>query len=344
MILSYSLLPRVLRGHARDGPVNVRNLAQAAQVVVVDVQIAQQNHVVLAAPIVAHRAKHVGQRVELLGRFVGIGVNVDQRKREGLVGRRTAHAKPAHQRLAMQQVVGIGHRVQRVAIDLDAGRVEDERVLLLALGAPQPRADHVIVVPAGGVDRVDELRQDVLLRANLLNGDDVEVANDLGQQAAHARVRQLLLAEHLNVERSDANRAALPLDARQREAGLVAQRPRTSVARGASEMRSRPLNLIVLKEVPAAADRRPTRPATSTKLAHAPLRGQSWKAPWRHESVRPPTIWRFWAAKDSPTPDSAPGQFRVLAHGRRRRKSERSRVATGASGALRAPGAAIRAR
>ena len=39
-----------------------------------------------------------------------------------------------------KQIVGIGHRVQRRAIDLDAGRVEDERVLFLA----------VACVPAAG--------------------------------------------------------------------------------------------------------------------------------------------------------------------------------------------------
>jgi hypothetical protein len=26
-----------------------------------------------------------------------------------------------------------------------------------------------------------------------------------------------------------------------------------------------------------------------------------------------PTIWRFWVAKDNATPDSIPGQYRVLA-------------------------------
>ena len=54
--------------------------------VLVDVQVAEQDDVVFAAAIVAHGAIHVVQRVELLVGFVGIGVDVDQRKGECLLG------------------------------------------------------------------------------------------------------------------------------------------------------------------------------------------------------------------------------------------------------------------
>ena len=91
-----------------------------------------------------------------------------------------------------KQIVRIVDGVERRAIDLDAGRVEDERVLLFARGAAQSRTDHVVVVPAGGVQHVDELRQDVLLRADLLHGHDVELADDLDQQRRDARLGDLL--------------------------------------------------------------------------------------------------------------------------------------------------------
>ncbi len=68
-MLSYCLLPRVLVATPETAQVMSEHLAQQAQVMIVDVQVAQDDHVVLAAAVVAHRAKHVGQCVELLVAF-----------------------------------------------------------------------------------------------------------------------------------------------------------------------------------------------------------------------------------------------------------------------------------
>ena len=81
--------------------------------------------------------------------------------------------------------------------------------------ATEPRPNDVIVVPPGGVDLVDKPRQDVLLGADLLNGHDVELADDFGQQLRDPRIAKLLLAENLDVERRHVNRVAIALDAGQ---------------------------------------------------------------------------------------------------------------------------------
>ena len=65
-------------------------------------------------------------------------------------------------------------------------------------------------MPAGGVEQVDKPRHHVLFGADLLDGHDIELPDDLHKQGRRARVGEFLLAEHLNVERRDANRVAAP--------------------------------------------------------------------------------------------------------------------------------------
>jgi len=86
--------------------------------------------------------------------LVRIGVHVHEHERKRLVGRRTANSKEGHQRFAVQKILGIVHRVDRLPIHFDGRCVVDERVLLLAAGAPQPRPDHVVVVSPAGVDEI----------------------------------------------------------------------------------------------------------------------------------------------------------------------------------------------
>ncbi len=147
----------------------------------------KQNDVVFVAAIVADDTKSVGQGIEFAGHFVGIGMDVDQREGEGLIGWRPADTKPADQRLAVQHVVGIGHGVEGRAVGLDAGGVEDVGVLFFAVGAAQPWTDEIVVMAAGGVDQVDEAGQDIVgLGPHFLDRHDVELADDVGQDVHHA--------------------------------------------------------------------------------------------------------------------------------------------------------------
>ncbi len=111
----------------------------------------------------------------------------------------------------MQQVLWIVHRVDALPIHLDGGRVVDEGVLFLAIGAAQPRADDVVVVmPSAGVyviaqEVVEEVR---VLSADFLDCNHVEIADRQCECLHDVRLAGLLVAEDLNVVRSDADRGA----------------------------------------------------------------------------------------------------------------------------------------
>ena len=92
-------------------------------------------------------------------------------------------------------------------IDLDRGRVVEERVLFFADGAAEAGADDFVVLAAvlvdvGAQEVVDEV---VVLRADLLDGDDLEVLDDRGQRRHDVRLLRFRFAEDLDVERSDAD-------------------------------------------------------------------------------------------------------------------------------------------
>ena len=105
-VVVLGVLPGVRVRVADDRPHAV-DAAQVAEVLVVDVEVAQQDDVVFAAARAAHGLVDLAERVELGFGFVGVGVDIDEHERERLLRRRAADAEHRHQRLAVQQVVRI---------------------------------------------------------------------------------------------------------------------------------------------------------------------------------------------------------------------------------------------
>ena len=139
-------------------------------------------------------------------------MHVDQRESECLVGVHAARAKRGDERLAVQQVIGIAHRVLARAAALDALRIEDVRVLLGRGTIAEARADDEVVPSLPilwvhrPVDQADELLQEiVVLRTDFLNRDDVKLPDDVDQRCHDGFVARFLLSEGPDVERCDAN-------------------------------------------------------------------------------------------------------------------------------------------
>jgi hypothetical protein len=199
-----------VRREAGNGTDQKGDLAQAVEMEIVGVEIAQQNDVVFIAAVVANGADDVGEGVKFARHGVGLGVDVDQREGERFGGRRTTGAEGRDHRFALEAVARIVHGINAFGIDLDTGPIVDERVLLFADRTAESRTYDKVVVGPFGVDHLDEARQDILsLGANFLDGHDVEPTDDLGQNVHDLRMVELLLAEDLNVERSDTERIAL---------------------------------------------------------------------------------------------------------------------------------------
>ena len=203
--------------------------------------------------------------------------------------RRSANAKLGDQRRPVQQRRIDGHRVDLAAIDLDAGRVEDEGVLLLAAGAALARADDEVVVPPAGVEHFAELPQElVVLGANFLDRHDVEAADDVGQDSRHRRVAELLFAEDLNVVGRDADRAAGSSDR-----GTVGERAAGWRGRFGPHVDSVPaVDPIVLGKVPAAGDERGEEQEVSCAFWHL---APPWARAMRSRHAR----CRLWACRDA---------------------------------------------
>ena len=181
--MSYWALPRVLVGVLLT--TQVRPLTWPSWRRFLSLTLKSPSRIVSSSCrlIPLHGEEHVVHHVQLAIDLVRVGVDVDERERESelrLLGGQ-AGPEPADERLAVQEIVLVVERVELIAIDLDAGHVEDEGVLLLARAAAEARAEHVVVMMlAAGVELADELRHDVLADGpDLLNGNDIEVSQDL---------------------------------------------------------------------------------------------------------------------------------------------------------------------
>src|SRR5262249_21721253 len=71
-------------------------------------------------------------------------------------------------------------------------------------GAAEARADDVGVVAAGRVDLLDEARNDVVGdRADFLDGDNVEIADGVGEDLHDFGLIELFAAEDLDIKAGD---------------------------------------------------------------------------------------------------------------------------------------------
>jgi len=90
-------------GHdAGDRMADVRKLAQPSEMVLVHVEVAQQDHVILAAAVSLDAGENVGQGVQFALRFVGIGVDVNEIECERFVGGHATNTKASDQWLTVE--------------------------------------------------------------------------------------------------------------------------------------------------------------------------------------------------------------------------------------------------
>ena len=99
------LVPPGIGHHARDRMADVRKPPKPPQVLLVHVEVAQEDHVILAAAVSLHADEDVGQGIQFGGRFIRIGVDVHQAERERLLRRHAPNPEPGDHRLPVQQVL-----------------------------------------------------------------------------------------------------------------------------------------------------------------------------------------------------------------------------------------------
>jgi len=140
-------------------------------------------------------------------RFIRIGVDIDQRERERLVGDgpRTRNQPTSGSRCNRSSGSATVYSCER-STSMVPGRKRTRTAL--CCWSCQPGPDHVIVLPSVGVDQFDKVRQQVVIgRANLLDRDQVEIADDPGQDVHHLGLARLGFAKDLDIESGHADRA-----------------------------------------------------------------------------------------------------------------------------------------
>ena len=105
-MLSAIRVPRVVVGVARDGGRQVGDAAQAAEVFIVGLEVAEHDDVVFVAPLIADRAEDARQQVEFPRRVLGINLDVDEHEGKGLGLGRPADAEQGRERLVTKRPAG----------------------------------------------------------------------------------------------------------------------------------------------------------------------------------------------------------------------------------------------
>ena len=216
-----------VRGHPGHGPGHVGSLREPAELRRTGIEIPQKNDVVFVRPGRFHGGEHVDEGINFLWHLVRVGVDVDHPEGERLRVRDDPRAETDMHGGPMELVGGIGDDADRSRIDLDPIHVVKEAVLLLAHRPPLAGADDPVVPAAVGVHRVDEAGDHpVRLRPHLLDGNDVELADDAGEDLHDVRLGDLRFAEHLDVERGDENCIPRPRGGEHRRSGGSSDRGR----------------------------------------------------------------------------------------------------------------------
>ena len=100
--------------------VMLRDAPQFVELAIAGIEITQQDHVVFIAAVVPDDSHHVVQDIDLGGNFIRVGVDIDEREREGALRRHAADTERADQGRSVQEVVRVAHAVAGKAVDLDA--------------------------------------------------------------------------------------------------------------------------------------------------------------------------------------------------------------------------------
>ena len=175
---------------------------------------------------------------------------VDQGEGEGFARGRPAGPKRRGQRRVAELARAIVHGDDRGAVDLDPVAVEDERGELAHGIAADPRRHGEIVVPPVGIDLLDQLDQQPLIAGlDVLQGHDVEPADDLHQAAGDLLLGQFGLIQRAEIGRGDADR---PLGSRKRRRRAAGTGRSVAVVEGFEADLFQPPDAVVREEIPRA--------------------------------------------------------------------------------------------
>ncbi len=169
-------------------------------------KVANEDHVVFSAHVIADFVKDAGEDRILSMSFTGIGLHVYERESECLLGGKSFGSKPADEGFPADQIIGVFDGVQFVPIDFNSIRIEQKSKLSLVVGvSPDSWPEGDFIMSSCAVEDVeDHSHRLILSRRNPLNCENVELSSDRSQSVENGTILSFGSIVDLYIERPDA--------------------------------------------------------------------------------------------------------------------------------------------